>query len=175
MRLIDADKLKKQLDTVYNEMANEIERKGLRLARWFLISAPTVSTYRPHGEWINVSDCWEANEKCSVCGEIVYEYDYNFCPNCGAKMGGTSGKVYDRFAERWIDESDIDPFAEPARYSEPQTDRPHGEWIHDTHYGVNLPEHKCSICGEWEYSDEESNFCPNCGARMTPYKGGDDE
>ena len=42
----------------------------------------------------------------------------------GEEMSGTSGKVYDRFAERWIDESDIDPFADPARYSEPQTDRP---------------------------------------------------
>lgn len=55
-RLIDADKLKKQLDTVYNEMANERERKGLRLARWFLISAPTVSADRPHGEWIPRSE-----------------------------------------------------------------------------------------------------------------------
>ncbi len=45
-------------------------------------------------------------------------------------------------------------------------ERKEGEWIHDIHYGLKLPEHRCSICGEWEYSDTESNFCPSCGARM---------
>lgn len=42
-----------------------------------------------------------------------------------------------------------------------------GEWIHDYHFGLALPEHKCSVCGEWEYSDTESNYCPNCGAKMS--------
>jgi hypothetical protein len=95
-RLIDADKLKKQLDTVYNEMANERERKGLRLARWFLISAPTVSADRPTGEWIEYEPAkvyWNGEEvyaymnnyTCSVCeGEAHIKYDY--CPNCGARM-----------------------------------------------------------------------------------------
>lgn len=41
-----------------------------------------------------------------------------------------------------------------------------GTWIHDIHYGLKLPEHRCSICGEWEYSDTESKYCPNCGAKM---------
>lgn len=45
-------------------------------------------------------------------------------------------------------------------------ERNEGEWIHDIHYGLKLPEHRCSICGEWEYSDTESKYCPNCGARM---------
>ena len=45
-------------------------------------------------------------------------------------------------------------------------ERKEGEWIHDVHYGLQLPEHRCSICGEWEYSDTESNFCPKCGAKM---------
>ena len=44
--------------------------------------------------------------------------------------------------------------------------RPQGEWIHDYHFGLALPEHKCSVCGEWEYSDTESNYCPHCGSRM---------
>ena len=47
-----------------------------------------------------------------------------------------------------------------------------GEWIHPYHYGLALPEHQCSVCGEWENSDTESNFCPNCGADM---RGKDDE
>ena len=37
----------------------------------------------------------------------------------------------------------------------PSADRPQGEWIHDYHFGLALPEHKCSVCGEWEYSDTE--------------------
>ena len=42
----------------------------------------------------------------------------------------------------------------------------HGEWIHPREYGLNLPEHYCSECRAWEYSDVESKFCPNCGAKM---------
>lgn len=42
----------------------------------------------------------------------------------------------------------------------------HGEWIHPREYGLNLPEHYCSECREWEYSDTESKYCPNCGAKM---------
>lgn len=36
------------------------------------------------GEWIEIpqSDFW----KCSCCGDIDFPRD--FCPNCGAKMGG---------------------------------------------------------------------------------------
>lgn len=48
----------------------------------------------------------------------------------------------------------------------PVEERNEGEWIHDVHYGLKLPEHRCSICGEWEYSDIESKYCSNCGARM---------
>lgn len=27
-------------------------------------------------------------EQCSVCGEWTYDYDKNYCPNCGAHMKG---------------------------------------------------------------------------------------
>ena len=50
------------------------------------------------------------------------------------------------------------PPAEPERKT--------GMWIHDTHYGLCLPEHYCSECGNWECSDAESNYCPTCGADM---------
>lgn len=46
----------------------------------------------------------------------------------------------------------------------------HGEWIHPREYGLNLPEHYCSECRAWEYSDVESNYCPNCGAKMRERK-----
>ena len=52
---------------------------------------------RPKGEWIPMSpDCRGYSEsfKCSICGAYIYprclekELDYNFCPYCGADMGG---------------------------------------------------------------------------------------
>ena len=47
-----------------------------------------------HGKWIyDGSDIGWANYKCSSCGECFVlesgtpqENEYNYCPNCGAKM-----------------------------------------------------------------------------------------
>jgi RNA polymerase subunit RPABC4/transcription elongation factor Spt4 len=49
-----------------------------------------LDALRPHGKWIkhDFPDCdgfWDY--KCSEC-EKVYGGEYNFCPNCGAKMDG---------------------------------------------------------------------------------------
>ena len=50
-----------------------------------------------HGEWVLVGTNehdyeTSVEEKCSLCGRYVYRYDTepqdNFCPNCGAKIGG---------------------------------------------------------------------------------------
>ena len=49
---------------------------------------------RQHGEWIDLSDGWqEGTYECSNCKtEFVLiegtpeDNEYNFCPNCGAKM-----------------------------------------------------------------------------------------
>lgn len=46
------------------------------------------------GEWLNVTDSYHWYGKCSVCGEefvvdAYYAGGMNYCPNCGAKMGGT--------------------------------------------------------------------------------------
>jgi hypothetical protein len=46
----------------------------------------------------------------------------------------------------------------------------HGCWQYDGYgggviLGTDAPlSYKCSACGEW--SVDESNYCPNCGARM---------
>ena len=67
-----------------------------------------------------------------------------------------------------------------ALRAEPKT----GEWIKAT--GMMPPEfhghHCCSECGNFAnmeppFGNREDlgRFCPNCGARMTPYKGGDTE
>lgn len=41
---------------------------------------------RPKGEWKCMADCGVT--ECDQCGWNVEEYvgDYNYCPNCGAKM-----------------------------------------------------------------------------------------
>ena len=40
------------------------------------------------GEWVEVEDTLIYRYKCSTCGEIKLGKMTNFCPNCGAKMGG---------------------------------------------------------------------------------------
>lgn len=44
-------------------------------------NAPTANVSPvKHGHWISTK------YKCSECGVIVWGNDFNFCPNCGAKM-----------------------------------------------------------------------------------------
>ena len=63
------------LDSLYHTVFSAVE------------TAPTVSPdeVRGVGEWIAHGDCGVT--ECSVCGWNVEEYvEYNYCPNCGAKM-----------------------------------------------------------------------------------------
>lgn len=63
--------------------------------------------------------------------------------------------------------------------------KPKGEWLSveiiddDSYNGVNEDAAECSICGyvgeSYYWARTYYKFCPNCGARMTPYKGGDTE
>lgn len=52
---------------------------------------------RPQGKWIKTSDGDGWNDwyvfKCPLCGATIEDrqyrsWEYNFCPNCGAKMKG---------------------------------------------------------------------------------------
>jgi hypothetical protein len=64
----------------------------------------------------------------------------------------------------------------------PSADAVQGEWIVREYCTNELDyrrwiEIECPFCGErptYENLDN-MNYCPNCGARMTPYKGGDTE
>jgi hypothetical protein len=47
---------------------------------------------------------------------------------------------------------------------EPAVEPEHGMWIHETHGHFTYRNCCCSKCGG--YSKRESNFCPNCGAKM---------
>lgn len=91
MRLIDADLV---IDTV-NEFKgkNRITDLGIKLVEEIVSNAPTVDAER-HGHWIGIDDePWETYE-CDKCGYITEDIEcnygipnnFNYCPNCGAKM-----------------------------------------------------------------------------------------
>lgn len=100
MRLIDATALERNvLEWMPSDPCGR-EEKERPLETDIVVSlmmeieeAPTIDINRPQGEWIDVSGGWSANEECSLCGEIVHEYNYNYCPNCGAKMRGKKHDV----------------------------------------------------------------------------------
>jgi len=52
----------------------------------------------------------------------------------------------------------------------PSADRPMGEWSEEDTLGL----HHCYSCG-FGVLYNTYRFCPKCGARMTPYKGGEDD
>ena len=73
MRLIDADCLINSLKLYpHGSVIGAIEQ------------APTIDAVPVrHGRWnCDMSGAW-----CSVCGEYS-EGEWNYCPNCGAKMDG---------------------------------------------------------------------------------------
>lgn len=92
MRLIDADALKR----IYNGNGTFTEAHF----RTAIDEQPTVDAEPVrHGEWIRYTDHhWDSKFKCSRC---EYETDvdtcfgkplYNYCPYCGARMGGERKK-----------------------------------------------------------------------------------
>lgn len=72
-RLIDADELKKHLDGAWEELNDDGERKGVRLARWYLISAPTVDST------IDVVRCKDCDN---------FDYAFNYCNFLDAGVEG---------------------------------------------------------------------------------------
>lgn len=84
MRLIDADTLINELDNSHYPGAPYINA-GISIAIGKVCDAPTVKPERKKGQWIG--------RRCSVC-ESRYPDDvftWNYCPHCGAYMGGDEG------------------------------------------------------------------------------------
>ena len=85
-RYIDADKL-----ITYIKEIPKIDRFAKywigEEATWvpFLESFPTADVRENvRGKWVKYGKKWT----CDKCGELVYDDDHNFCPNCGAYMRG---------------------------------------------------------------------------------------
>lgn len=137
---------------------------------------PSVQPERKKGEWIEISSI-NHTYKCSECGRLLVNVadgrnnvskHYPYC-HCGADMRGEVRKMDDLISrraaldaveknacntQRIMDAVNNLPPAQP----EPQE----GHWING----------KCDLCGEhapfWCMAStyHESNYCPNCGAKM---------
>jgi hypothetical protein len=95
-RLIDEQTAYDVLTEYYHHWA-DLQHKALEEA---LSKVPTVDAVPVrHGRWINEGVYGEGHSQCSIrCSNplcnfhyIGYLDDYNYCPNCGAKMDGKDG------------------------------------------------------------------------------------
>lgn len=93
MELIDRDALRDKIIQRTIEEDTEFPEydwgTGLSIAKDILERTPTVDAVPVrHGHWVGIDDepyeVWE----CDRCGYTYEsEHRYNYCPNCGAKMG----------------------------------------------------------------------------------------
>lgn len=84
-RLIDADLLRKNMEFICMSIMAGTDPYNAPLTE--IDNAPTVEE-RPHGKWIYHENWYRDGEcpwECSECG-TCYDYDMNFCGECGAKM-----------------------------------------------------------------------------------------
>lgn len=100
MRLIDADKLSKELEEFIENLPpfkgskvyEEIIKSVFRAVIHFINRTHTVEM-RPKGKWID--DGTGLICKCSVCGGANFgtavDGYFKYCPDCGADMSGWNG------------------------------------------------------------------------------------
>lgn len=85
-RLIDVDKTKKDFNLYFGGVSHAV------IANKILDEQPTMDVVPiMHGHWDIDKSFMPFISTCSECG-AVYDIDgafeWNFCPNCGAKMDG---------------------------------------------------------------------------------------
>lgn len=87
-----------EVEEIFNYEVSIAEKDPLDAFDSAIQNAATVDAVEVvHGRWKFVDiDGWWFNE-CSICGDMTPNRDgsppdWNYCPNCGAKMdGGTDG------------------------------------------------------------------------------------
>lgn len=80
MRLVDVDNVYEVLTDYYHQRT-EMQHRALKEA---LGRVPTVDPVK-HGKWVELRPLKNIFV-CSLCGQWG-DYHWNYCPNCGAKMG----------------------------------------------------------------------------------------
>ena len=115
MRLINADELKKVIDKYCEDYqgfdgvidiidnAPTVEQEVYMTGKDYDLylegyKQGKIDFSKPQGEWeqytntdemLNIWSCSNCKEEfCSEIGGNPHEWNYNFCPNCGARMGG---------------------------------------------------------------------------------------
>lgn len=91
-----------RVDEYINEYKyNQIKCSAMKEARAVLEQLPSAPDSRQRGEWEPLTD-YIGNEyfECSKCHDAFYvefgtpeDNNYNFCPNCGARMLGEDGEA----------------------------------------------------------------------------------
>jgi len=88
------DKIEEYLEE-YSELEPETGYHNLKWcameeAKDVLLMLPAVDAVQVvHGEWK-----WSHGGQCSECGFHNSNFDYNYCPCCGAKMDGGEDKEH---------------------------------------------------------------------------------
>ena len=102
MRLIDADALRKSIETDGDKSdMPKMWYQGIEYAINHIIHAPTIEPERKKGRWNGYNEDkgkdWLRNDRtpvflvCNQCNGTVINNGsahWNFCPNCGADMRG---------------------------------------------------------------------------------------
>ena len=88
-RLIDANALRKKAIWGKIRQGTVYESDAKLVTVGAIDTAPTVDAVEVvHGRWTTRTVAnWLYEEVCSVCGFCGCE-EFNYCPNCGAKMDG---------------------------------------------------------------------------------------
>ncbi len=65
-----------------------VTQSSVHWAIYLANNCPTVEAEPvQHGRWEDAALGYtQVRERCSLCGGIVYAHEFNYCPNCGAKM-----------------------------------------------------------------------------------------
>ena len=93
MRLIDADALRAHMYHEAFETDTDMQRWDsgcwirYKMFENALDNAPTIEPQRMRGRWIPTEPDEPCFYQCSICRRLNDVTD-NFCPNCGAWMGG---------------------------------------------------------------------------------------
>ena len=90
MRPIDADAAKKDFGEHFGDVQDAV------CAQQIIDRQPTIDrdSLIPHGQWIEKPYLIGTTRYCSKCGENygMPHGVFNYCPNCGAKMGEENKK-----------------------------------------------------------------------------------